>query len=89
MNAPNEYGSICFDDFILYSRAAKKLAELYINNIEYDIDKMVKNFDMERFNLYCNNQERLKSAVETEIMFKFPMKPEMMRLIVDKLIEKM
>lgn len=88
LQAPNEYGNICFDDFILYSRAAKKLAEMYTENIAYDVDKIVDNFDIKRFRIYRNKTERLRTALKTEIDFKFPMKPIMVELVVDKLMTK-
>ena len=77
-----------FNDFILYSRAAKKLAEMYTENITYDIDKIVDNFDIKRFRKYKNKTERLRTALKTEIDFKFPMKPKMVDSVVDKLMKK-
>ena len=88
LEAPNKYGNINFDDFILYSRAAKKLAEMYMANIEYDVDKVVAIFDIERFRVYRNNPKRLRKAMETEIKFKFCMKPDTVKNVVDKLVEK-
>lgn len=88
LQAPNEYGSINFDDFILYSRAAKKLMEIYINNIVYDIDKLVENFDMKRFRKYRNNPERLQKAIENELKSQLTINPEIVKNVVDKLIEK-
>lgn len=86
--APNEYDNIKFDDFILYSRATKKLAEMYMDNIEYDVDKVVANFDIERFRVFRNNSKRLKKAIETALKFKFCMKQDTVKNVVDKLVEK-
>ena len=88
LQAPNEYGSICFDDFILYSRAAKKLAELYTENVVYDVDKIIDNFDIKRLHIYKNNIARLRNAIETELKFNFCMKPEIIKNVIDKLVQK-
>lgn len=88
LDAPNKYGNINFDDFILYSRAAKKLAEMYKDNIKYDIDKIVNNYDMKRFCVFRNNSERLRKSVENEIKVKFCMSTETVKNVVDKLVEK-
>lgn len=88
LQAPNEYGNISFDDFILYSRAAKKLAKMYIDNIDYDIDKFVTKFDVKHFHKYRNNPKRLRLALETEINYKYPMKSEDVKNVVDKLVAK-
>ena len=86
--APNEYDNIKFDDFILYSRATKKLAEMYMDNIKYDVDKVVANFDIERFRVFRNNTKRLKKAIETALKFKFCMKQDTVKNVVDKLVKK-
>ena len=88
LDAPNEYMNIKFDDFILYSRAAKKLAAIYVDNIEYDIDKVVTNFDIGSFRVYRNNPERLRKAIENKIKFEFCMSPDTIKNVVDKLSEK-
>ncbi len=88
LQAPNKYGNICFDDFILYSRAAKELAEMYTENIVYDVDKIVDNFDIKRLRVYKNNPVRLRKTIETEIKFNFCMKPEIIKNVIDKLIKK-
>ena len=59
-----------FDDFIFYSRAVKKLAEMYVSNTVYDIDKVIENYDIKAFFVYfAKNQKRLRRAIETDITF--------------------
>ena len=87
LQAPNRYDNINFDDFILYSRASKKLAEIYISNIEYDIDKIITNFDIGHLRVYRNNPKRLSKALETEIKFSFCMKPETVKMVVDMIVK--
>lgn len=88
LQVPNKYDEVKFDDFIFYSRAVKKLAEMYVTNTVYDIDKVIENHDIKRFRVFCNKPERLKRAIETDITFNFCMKPEIVKVVVDKLIEK-
>lgn len=53
LQSPNDFQQINFDDFVLYSRAAKDLAEEYVSNIKYDTEKFISKFDVERFR--CNH----------------------------------
>lgn len=88
LQAPNDFQNINFDDFILYSRAAKNLAREYISNIKYDTEKFVTKFDLDRFRVYVNNQNRLRNKLEWDIKINYSIKDEEIEMIVDKLIEK-
>ena len=88
LQVPNKYDEVKFDDFIFYSRAVKKLAEMYVSNTVYDIDKVIENYEIKRFRVFCKKPKRLRRAIETDITFSFCMKPEIVKVVVDKLIEK-
>lgn len=88
LQAPNDFQNISFDDFVLYSRAAKNLAEEYVFNIKYDTEKFVSKFDLDRFRLYRNNPKRLRAKLEWDLKVNYSIKSENIEMIVDKLVEK-
>lgn len=88
LQAPNDFQNISFDDYVLYSRAAKNLAEEYVFNIKYDIEKFASKFDLDRFRLYRNNPKRLRAKLEWDLKVNYSIKSENIEMIVDKLVEK-
>lgn len=87
LQAPNDFQNIKFDDFILYSRAAKSLSEEYLANIKYDIGKFLSKYDLDRFRVYRNNPKRLKTKLEWELKVNYSIKAEDIEIMVDKLVE--
>lgn len=88
LQAPNNYEKICFDDFLLYSKASKNLAKEYITNIEYDAEKFASKFDVERFRIYRNNSKRLRSKLKLDLKVNYSIKSDDIEMIVDKLVER-
>ena len=87
LSAPNCVEQVRFDDFILYSRAAKKLAEILLNKVQYDLDKVAKAIDLKKYTKYANTSERYRNAIKYELQLRFPIKDENLELIVDKLVQ--
>ena len=88
LQAPNNFQKICFDDFLLYSRAAKNLAEQYVSNIKYDVERFISKFDVDRFRLYRNNSKRLRAKLELDLKVNYSIKAEDIEIIVNKLVER-
>lgn len=44
LNAPNGLDSLCFDDQVLFSRAACRVAKYIFNNSQYDINTIIENY---------------------------------------------
>ena len=87
--APNAVDNIKFDDFILYSRAVKKFAEIVLESIQYDVSKIIEDIDINHFRQYINNEPRLKQALKREVMFKYIMDSKTIGVIVEKTYNKM
>lgn len=62
---------IKFDDFILYSKAAKELATVLENNIEFDYEKLASSINVTKFIKMKNSKERFEKSVRREINEKF------------------
>lgn len=87
LQAPHDFEHIDFDDFILYSRAAKNLAELYVANIRYDVEKFIRKYDLERFRVYKNNPKRLRAKLSFALKVNYGIKPDDVEILVAKLID--
>lgn len=87
LSSPHSYDDIDFDDFILYSRAVKNLACLYVTNMKYDINKFIDKSGLERFRRYKNNPKRLRAKLMQELTVKHSVDSENIEKMVDKLIE--
>lgn len=88
LQAPNDFQQITFDDFVLYSRAAKNLAEEYVSNIKYDTERFISKFDVDRFRVYRNNPKRLRDKLEWDLKVNYSIKADDVERIVDKLVER-
>lgn len=88
LNAPSCFEEISFDDFILYSRAVKKLAALLVEKAEYNVDNILADVDFKAFMKHKNDPIRLHSALLNGITCRFPMSNTQIELVVAK-IEKM
>lgn len=87
--APNPIKQIGFDDFILYSRAAKKLAKKMLENVRYDLDKVAQSFDTSKYAKLKNAPERIEKSIKYELQVKFPLNSREVEYIVAKLIQEM
>lgn len=87
--APNSIKEIGFDDFILYSRAVKKLAKKMIENIQYDLDKVAQSFDASKYTKLKNAPERIEKSIRYELQVKFPLNSRDVEYIVAKLVQEM
>lgn len=84
LNAPNKYEQISFDDFIIFTRAAKDIAYKIYNSFKYDIDKILQETDLRNFYRYKNNTPRLKGAIKLFFRSNFNFSNETMDLFVEK-----
>ena len=87
--APNSIMKIGFDDFVLYSRAAKKLAKKMIENIQYDLDKVAQSFDTSKYAKLKNAPERIEKSIRYELQVRFPLNSRDVEYIVAKLVQEM
>lgn len=87
LNAPSSFDEINFDDFILYSRAAKRLGSILIDKAEYNIDRIIADIDLKSFMKYKNDPLRLHNALINGVRSKYPMSDTQVALTVAK-IEK-
>lgn len=87
LQAPNPYQTITFDDFILYSRAAKALAQLYQAHMCYDPVKLACSVDWKKYRGYKTNPERARKAIRQELRVKFPIKPEDAEHVADHIMQ--
>lgn len=88
LNAPNRMGSIQFDDFVLYSRAVKLLAEYLWENIEYDDEKIVAAIDIKKYMKFKNNYRRFYAAVKNEVQECFTINDEKASALTEKVLTK-
>ena len=88
LNAPNRMGSIQFDDFILYTRAAKLLAEHFWENIEYDDEKIITVIDIKKYMKFKNNSKRLYASIKNEIQENFVINDEKASVLIEKVLKK-
>ena len=86
--APNSMGRIGFDDFVLYSRSAKKLAKILFESVQYDLDKVANSIDLKRYAKYINSPDRYRNAIKYELQIRFPLKNEDVEFVVEKLTQK-
>ena len=87
--APNSIKKIGFDDFVLYSRAAKKLAKKMTENIQYDLDKVAQSFETSKYAKLKNAPERIEKSIRYELQVKFPLNSRDVEYIVAKLVQEM
>lgn len=87
--APNSVDQIGFDDFVLYSRSAKRLAKILFEKIQYDLDKVGKSIDLSKYTKYKNSPSRYRNAIKYELQIRFPLKNENLEFVVEKLLQEM
>lgn len=74
--APNPPESLNFDDFILFSRVTKLVAEKLSVLGKPNADSWVSTFDMKPFKGLLKNQERMRNAVAGKLRTDFGMNSE-------------
>lgn len=74
--APNRPEALSFDDFILFSRVTKLLAERLSALGKPDNESWITNFDMKPFKGILTKPERLKNAVAGKLRTEFGMNSE-------------
>lgn len=89
LSAPNDIEEIGFDDFVLYSRSAKKLAKDMNEKIQYDLHKVAKSIDMDKYAKLKNNPKRIRKSIEYELKVRFSLKSEDIEFVVAKLMREM
>ncbi|RKD71194.1 hypothetical protein ATL39_2589 [Sinobaca qinghaiensis] len=82
LNAPNKFKSINFDDFILYSRAAKEMAFKLCELSKPNIDEVVNLINEKNFSCYENNSNRKHNALITELKSKYGIQKETAEIII-------
>lgn len=88
LDAPHDSSNINFDDFILYSRAAKKLAYELINNISYDTDKIAESFSVTEMKKLKNNTARITTQIFLFLDMNFNISDSQKEDIVNAVIAK-
>jgi hypothetical protein len=76
LNAPNLPNLLNFDDFILFSRVTKLVAERFCVLGKPADDSWLSTFDMKPFRALLNNKRRLKNAVSGKLRTDFGMSSE-------------
>lgn len=89
LTAPNRPDSLTFDDFILFSRVTKFVAER-LNELGKPSEKSwLSTFDMKPFNSIMNNPERLRNAVAGKLRTEFGMNAEAAQWISNSLCDSL
>lgn len=88
LNAPSAPDNICFDDFILFSRATKELAQRFFKSIDYDEQKVANSIQLNRFSYLKNNKDRLCNKIKTELRDKYGISEESLDHIIDIVVKK-
>lgn len=73
LSAPNAPDTLHFDDFILFSRITKLIAERFCVLGKPADDSWLSSFDMKPFRALLNNRERLRKAVAGKLRTEFGM----------------
>ncbi|MTI84261.1 MAG: hypothetical protein FH756_10220 [Firmicutes bacterium] len=87
LNAPNKIQDIGFDDFILFSRAAKEIAQSIINHFRYDPNKILNNNDFVKFKKFKNNPDRLKKAIKLALVSKYDLDTNTLSKSINKIYD--
>lgn len=86
---PNAPEKIQFDDFILYSRSAKLLAKHMIDFFPYDIESVVKNFDLARFKNRKNDVCGVRKAISHEVQMIYGLMDDELEKTVDAIVDRL
>jgi hypothetical protein len=73
VKAPNRPDELCFDDFVLFSRLTKKLAEKLCRIAEPPADHWLRSFPVNRFKRLEQNPIRMKNAVSGRLRTEYGM----------------
>lgn len=86
--APNDIGEIGFDDFVLYSRSLKKLAQKLLDELQYDLDKVAKSIDLKKYSKQANSPDHIRSSIKFELQINFRLNSEEINYVVEKTIKE-
>jgi hypothetical protein len=89
LRAPNPPNSLTFDDFILFSRITKLVAERFCVMGKPSEDAWVNTFDMKPFRPLMNKPRRLKNAVAGKLRTDFGMNQETAEWISSNLCDSL
>lgn len=87
LDAPNDIDKLNFDDFIMYTRAAKELARIMFDNLEYDLNKIVDSFESKKYNGFKNNKVRLRKSINEQLKMDFNLNDNDLQTCIDKIID--
>lgn len=95
LDAPNLDDKMNFDDFILFSRSAIKLAEAYWKSIQFDYVALVEELPAEAmisFKSVRNKKERMEEKIKHYLQINYCMDPntysDMITIAVEKRLDK-
>lgn len=86
--APNDVGEIGFEDFVLYSRSLKKLAQKLLYELQYDLDKIAKSIDLKKYSKQANSPDHIRSSIKFELQINFRLNSEEINYVVEKIIKE-
>lgn len=85
LNAPNQFENITFDDFILYSRAAKTVAFQLCDSI-IPTDKEILNLiDVDKFSQYSNKLTRKRNAIIADLRSHYGIPEKRSEIILNQI----
>lgn len=73
LNVPNSLDKISFDDFILYSRAVKKLAKIFSSSITFSASKIAENYQISKIARCVNSTEKMEKKIAFDLSMNFPL----------------
>jgi hypothetical protein len=87
LSAPNSFDNINFDDFILYSRATKKLALKLCDFGKPQLEEIVDLVNIGKYEKFSNKIKRKNKAITMELRSSYGMKVEEAEKVI-KMIDK-
>ncbi len=89
LNAPNSIDRIEFDDFILFSRAVKRLARNLFYGINFDIQKTAALFQVKKLKKNIKNVARVRQIIKSELKMQFYLPEEKENQIIDMIVNNL
>ena len=89
LDAPNSLEKLGFDDFILFSRAVKKLSRNLFCEIDFDENKVAELYSIEKLKKVKTNKERVCQIIRSDLRMQYYLSEKKEKQIVDIVVNKL
>lgn len=88
LGLPNSFDKLGFNDFVIFSRAVKKLAQEMIKNLNYDEKRIAEKFDIKVCKKYSKESQRCRDSVRHALEVQFDLNGEKLEDTVQMILDR-